>query len=436
MKKTGVFLLLLLSVIACNTKEKTDQELLALDKKTLSKNLYSSKVLPYKFAKILIRSSIEKDTVSKEFKSFRKDIDKLSKMFLSYKLKEPKKLSLLDYVRIYRDYKKMESFIRKTDEDIFPTTLDALNMVYGDSISKQRPYYKGEKKQFVQNTEHAMLSAITILSKDLGREISLYECAMTKPDLLPDSELKTLLSFYRGFLFFEKKLYYLSEGEFTRNITWLNTHKEVDLFFTRAIFQWGNLTNVQTHTAMHSLNHVFRGFDRLMMKRKIDEDRALEDFEAFLKDAENIGMQNEMIWAIETYVYLKKKRKEKAIASLKKLQLSTLLSSTEKEKIENAIGYLKQREEGNLLNGVYDKYFLGKIATKYMFSILAKVHWKKLLKEQNVPYTEEIFGVINQCKDFTEKLSVYSTTDGIKEAGKDLKDKGKDLLEKATNILE
>lgn len=435
MKKVGVFLLLLLSIIACNTKEKTDQELLALDKKRLSKNLYSSKVLPYKFAKILIRSSIEKDTVSKEFKSFRKDIDKLSKIFLSYKLKEPKKLSLLDYVRIYRDYKKMESFIRKTDEDIFPTTLDALNMVYGDSISKQRPYYKGEKKQFVQNTEHAMLSAITVLSKDLGREISLYECAMTKPDLLPDSELKTLLSFYRGFLFFEKKLYYLSEEEFTRNITWLNTHKEIDLFFTRAIFQWGNLTNAQTHTAMHSLNHVFRGFDRLMMKRKIDEDRALEDFEAFLKDAEKIGMQNEMIWAIETYVYLKKERKEKAIASLKKLQLSALLSSAEKEKIENAIGYLKHREKGNMLNGVYDKYFLGKIATKYMFSILAKVHWKKLLKEQNVPYTKEIFGVINQCKDFTEKLSVYSTKDGIKEAGKDLKEQSKGLLDKAQELL-
>ena len=41
---------------------------------------------------------------------------------------------MLEYLSIYRDYKKMEKFIMKTDEDVFPTITDALMVAYGDSL--------------------------------------------------------------------------------------------------------------------------------------------------------------------------------------------------------------------------------------------------------------------------------------------------------------
>ncbi|WP_299681500.1 short-chain dehydrogenase [uncultured Tenacibaculum sp.] len=435
MKKIVRLWFIVLICVNCSSEEKTDIALLNLDKKELDKSLDSYKVFPYKFGKIAIRSAVTKDTISEEYQSFKTSLDKVSKRLMRHDLSNPDELSLFDYVSIYRDYKKMENFIMKTDEDMFPTVVDALRVTYGDSIQKQQPYFSGKQKELVQNLEHSVLSAIVILSKDLGKEVSLYECSKTNPEILPDSELKALLSYFRGFLFFEKKLYYLSEDEISRNITWLDKNKNVDLHYTRAMFQWGNLNNQQTHLGFHALNHLFRGFDRLMMKREIDEKRALEDFEAFLKDANKIGLNNEITWAIETFLYLKTENKEKAIASLTKLKSSSLLSTKEKEKIEESINYIKTRESGKLLNGVYDKFFLSKIATKYMFSVLSQVNWEKLLKENNVPHTEEMFLVVNNLKEFIDKLSTYTSADGIKKVGENLKDKGKNLFDKARSLV-
>lgn len=435
MKKIVQLWFIVLICVNCSSEEKTDIALLNLDKKELEKSLDSYKVFPYKFGKIAIRSAVTKDTISEEYQSFKTSLDKVSKRLMRHDLSNPDELSLFDYVSIYRDYKKMENFIMKTDEDMFPTIVDALRVTYGDSIQKQQPYFSGKQKELVQNLEHSVLSAIVILSKDLGKEVSLYECSKTNPEILPDSELKALLSYFRGFLFFEKKLYYLSEDEISRNITWLDKNQNVDLHYTRAMFQWGNLNNQQTHLGFHALNHLFRGFDRLMMKREIDEKRALEDFEAFLNDANKIGLNNEITWAIETFLYLKTENKEKAIASLTKLKSSSLLSTKEKEKIEESINYIKTRESGKLLNGVYDKFFLSKIATKYMFSVLSQVNWEKLLKEKNVPHTEEMFLVVNNLKEFIDKLSTYTSADGIKKAGENLKDKGKNLFDKARSLV-
>ncbi|WP_299619857.1 short-chain dehydrogenase [uncultured Tenacibaculum sp.] len=435
MKKL-ILLLVTLVLISCSSEEKTDAALLKLDKKKLEKSLDSYKIFPYKFGKIAIRSSVTKDTISEEYQKFKTTLDKISKRLMRHDLSNPDKLSVLDYLSIYRDYKKMENFIMKTDEDIFPTLVDALRVTYADSISRKLPYVSGNNKKIVEGLEHAVLSAIVILSKDLGKEVSLYECSKTDPNVLPDSELKALLSYFRGFLFFEKKLYYLSEDEISRNIAWLDKNEGIDLPYTRAMFQWGNLSNEQTHIGFHALNHLFRGFDRLMMERDIDEKRALEDFEAFLKDANNIGLNNEITWSIETYLYLKTEEKEKAIVSLEKLKTSALLSTREKEKIEESITYLKDRDSGKLLNGVYDKFFLSKIATKYMFSVLSKVDWQKLLKDNNVPHTDEMFVVIDNFKNFLENLSTYTSADGLKEAGKELKDKGKSLFDKAKGLIE
>lgn len=434
--KNIILVLLLIVTFSCSEDHKTDQQLLENDKKELVENLDSYKVATYKFGKILIRASAEKNTISPEFQSFKSDLDRIFNKVVKYDLENPENLSVLDYISIYRDYKNMENFIMETDEDIFPTLIDAFNVTYGDSISKQREYLKGEDKVYVQNIEHSVLSAIVILSKDLGKEVSLYECSKTHPELLPDSEIKTLLQYFRGFLFYEKGLYYLSEDEITRNIDWLNHNKEVDLPYTRAMFQWGNLNNKQTHIGFHSLNHLFRGFDRLMMEREVDEKRALEDFEMFLKDAKEIGLDNEIVWSIETYLYLKNEDNEKAIAALTKLKTSKLLTSGDKEKIDESIKYLKNRKPGEVLNSFYDKYFLSKIATKYMFSILSKIDWEEVMKEQNITHTEEIFQTIENFKTLIANLEKYSNTENLKVTGEEIKNKGESLWNKVKGLAE
>ena len=364
-------------LVSCSDENKTDQELLDRDKKELRENLKSSKVTFYKFGKIAVRSSASKDTKSAEFKSFKSSFDRVYKNLVKHNISSEESLSLLDYVSIYRDYNKMEDFIMKTDEDKFPTLIEAFALNGDEAKINKHKYLKGEEKEFVENVEHSVLSAVVLLSRNLGKEVALYECAETNPGKLPDSEIKTLLHLFRGFLFFEKGYYYLSEDEISKNITWLNKNEKVDLPYTRSIFKWNNQDNVKTHLGLHAFNHLFRGFDRLMMERTIDEKRALQDFEMFLKDANKIGLDDELTWSIESYLYLKNEENEKAIASLTKLKSSDLLSSKEKESIDESIAYLKNREPGKVLNGAYDKYFLSKIATKYVFAILSEVDWKK-----------------------------------------------------------
>lgn len=432
MKKNLLLLLILILFNSCFGGDKTDEELLAKDKKTLVASIDSDKVLSYKFGKILIRASVAKDTVSPEFAEFKSDLDRVFSKISKYNSIDQESLSVLDYISIYRDYKKMENFIMETDEDEFPTLLEAFNA----SNAQEKKFLAGKEKEYVQNIEHSVLSAIVILSRDIGKEVSLYECSKTKPELLPDSEIKTLLQYFRGFLFFEKKLYYLSEDEISRNIDWLNANEGIDLPYTRAMFQWGNLNNEQTHIGLHSLNHLFRGFDRLMMERDIDEERALEDFEMFLEDSKKIGLDNEVIWSIESYLYLKKEKNDKAIAALKKLKTSDLLSAKEKERLGESIVYVKNREPGKVLNGFYDKYFLSKIATKYMLSLLAEVDWQKLMEEQNVPHTKEMFTAIENFNSFIKNYNKYTSSENLEKTGEELLQQGEGLWDKTKGLLD
>ena len=249
------------------------------------------------------------------------------------------------------------------------------------------------------------------------------------------NEGKALMQYYRGFLFFDKGLNYLSENEFSQNIQWLTASPTADLAYTKAVFGWTGATDRHSYTGFLSMNHLFRGFDRLMMNREIDQQRALEDFEAFLNGANEIGMSNEATWGIETYLYIKKEEPEKAIAALNKLKTSDLLSAKEKKSIDETIGYLQDRESGKVLNSVYDKYFLSKVITKYMFALLTDVDWKKILKEQEIPYTDEAFKTIDAFKSFVKNMEQYTNGEQLKEVGKGLKETGSGLFEKAKELL-
>ena len=74
--KNLLYLSLIFLFAACSS-EKTDEELLELDRATLNENLISGKVVPYKFVKLLIRGYASEDTTSTKFKAFKKDSDKL-----------------------------------------------------------------------------------------------------------------------------------------------------------------------------------------------------------------------------------------------------------------------------------------------------------------------------------------------------------------------
>jgi|GEM_PF-519315 len=429
------FFLLIFSSCFNSTEEKTDQALLEKDRKTLENSMDSYKVLIYKFGKIALRSSTQKEGLSGEHQEFQEKLTRVSSKLQQQNPDGSLNLSTMEYLSLFKDYRSMKSYVEKTDEDIFPTLFQGLSTDFGKDTNVKMTVLTAEKKIQEQNMEHALLSGVVLLSRDFGTQISLYECSKTNPELMEGGEIKALMQYYRGFLFFNKGLNYLSENEFSQNIQWLKANPTADLAYTKAVFGWTGATDRHSYVGFLSMNHLFRGFDRLMMNREIDEQRALEDFEVFLQGTNEIGISNEATWGIETYLYIKKEEPEKAIASLNKLKTSDLLSAKEMRSIDETIGYLKDRESGKVLNGVYDKYFLSKVITKYMFAVLTDVDWKKILKEQDVPYTEEAFKTIDAFKSFLENMEPYTSGEQIKEVGKDLKETGSGLFEKAKELI-
>lgn len=434
LKTLGVLLLFAALITGCSS-EKTDAFLLEKDRKELEADLYTQQVLTYKLGKICIRASIERDTVSPAFRAFKPKLDNIFNKLVKYDLNKPDELSLGDYISIYRDYREMNAFIKTTDEDIFPTVMEALNVAYGDSLGRQTPFITGQAKAGAQSIEHAALSAIVLLSRDMGKEVALYECSKTRPEVLADTEIKSLLQFFRGFLFFDKKLFYLSEHEITQNIDWLNKHPNVQLPMVRGLFHWGTLSDADTYTAFHAFNHLFRGFGRMMMERKIDETRSLEDLQTFLDDSHKLGANNELVWATEAYVYIKHEDQEKAIVALTNLKSSPLLSANDKQNIDQSVAYLHERKPGSALNGVYDKFFLANMASKYMFALLAKVDWERVLRENGVPHTAQLFGTIRMVEQYANHMRHYTSGEAVKETGTEIKEGGKGLLQKAKDVF-
>lgn len=418
-------------LISCSG-EKTDQMMLELDQVKLNENLNYDKIVFYKYAKLAIRSAAIQDTTLPEYQKFSKQSESTVRTLKSINPNGKDQLSVFEALRLYKSYRSVKSFVRETDEDIFPTLVDGFIAIKTGKIAVDT-FYPDKNKLNNQNIEHAALSVAVLTTRDLGQPIALYECSKTAPEKLEDGELKTLLEFTRGFLFFSNNLYYLSEDGLTRNIKWLDKNQQIALPYTKAFFGWRNLSDEQTHLAFLGMNYLFRGFDRMRMNRKIDEERSLEDFDLFLKDMNTLGLQNEIIWMVDSYLNLKRENPEKAIQSLEKLNKSTLLSDDEREAIQKTIDYQKNRDADAALKTVYDKAFLAKIGTKYMFAILAKIDWERLMLENDIPHAKEIFSGIKQVKQLSNAVSSY--TSKAKGSTKTLKETGGQFLDQAKGLL-
>lgn len=434
MKNSFLFLSLLL-LLSCSSEPKTDNTLLEKDKQYLAESMDSYKVLMYRFGKIAIRSSALEEAPNPEFASFKSKLENVNKKLMKGDSIDWSGLSAMDYIGIYRDYRSMKEYIEKTDEDDFPTLGQVMEKKEAAKEGRKVVLLSQAEKEYEQNLEHAFLSALVLFSRDLGKPIALYESHKTKPTGLPAGEEKALMQFFRGFLFFDKGLYYLSEDEVTQNINWLEANPKIPLPYAQQIFALGGAKG-QGHLGLHAFNYLFRGIDRLMMKREIDEERGLKDLEVFLADSKQLGMDNEAIWAIESYLYLKQEQPEKAIAALSKLKSSGMLSANEKKVIDESINYLQDRASGKVLNGVYDNYFLSKVVSKYMVSLLAKVDWQQLLKNKNIPHAEEIFKTVHSFKEFMTKMDDYASGEQLKEVGKGLQETGTHFWEKAKEGLQ
>lgn len=428
----NLFYVLALFLLSACSSEKTDEELLEQDRIALNESLVSGKVVPYKFVKLMVRGYASEDTTSAKFKAFKRDSDKLVQKILE--LNHADELSVKDYWAMYQVYDQMDEFVTQTDEDEFPVVVDAFRKFWDGT--KSTHYFKGKEKAAQEAREHAFLSVLAMASSSLGSDVALYECAETDVELLPDSELKGQLRFVRGFVFMQKGFYYLSENEYSNNLEWLKNNKNLDLTYTINALQLGKFNKEESYTAFRAMNHLYRGIDRLMMERDIDQERALEDFEQVLKDCKKLKIDNEAVWAVEIYVYLEKGKNDKAIASLNKLKKSKLLTADDKALVDECIGYLQKDDSESALKEVYDKVFMLKIASSFTYNRIKNVNTNKLLKNSKVPNASKITKKTKVLENAVEQIDSFSNGETLKEATKKAGEEGESLLEEVKGLVD
>lgn len=422
---------LILGFYSCS-KEKSDEEMLELDKQTLKETVVSGKALPYKFIKIAFRAS---DPNSKNVKNFSKveknlksTIDRLNKY------SHPDKISPMEYLSLYSDYKKTVDFIEKTDEDDFTTCTEIVYNFF--NTGKPKVALKGKDKKLVEAHEHALLSLVAISSMKLGADIALYEADKTNMDLIQESELKASLQLCRGVIFLQNKLYYLGEAEYTKNLDWLDKNKSINLPITREVFQLGkDKSNEDVHLTFEAYNHLLRGLNRFMMEREIDQERALEDFEEVINAAHKLKYENEGIWAVEVYVYLKKGEDDKAIKALNKLKKSKYLTEDDKQILDKSINYIKKRDNEKVLTSVYDKAFMLEVIVRFSIAHIFEGKSEKLMKKYKIPHAKYINQKISVAESFVDNINRLKNGETIKETGKDVVDESKSLYEEAKDYF-
>jgi hypothetical protein len=87
------------------------------------------------------------------------------------------------------------------------------------------------------------------------------------------------------------------------------------------------------------------------------------------------------------------------------------------------------------MSGVYDKFFLTRIATKYMLSVIKKIDWEKLMKQNNISHADKIFATIHQAEQISESVKSYTNGKAIDNGKAGLKAKGTELLDGAKNLF-
>lgn len=79
--------------------------------------------------------------------------------------------------------------------------------------------------------------------------------------------------------------------------------------------------------------------------------------------------------------------------------------------------------------------FITKIATKYIVSVLGKIDWYEVLKENDIPDANEILVMLKSIERINNQIDRLSGNETLEQVTDDIKDKGEDLLDKAKDLF-
>ncbi len=286
------------------------------------------------------------------------------------------KLEAADYVELAASFYKLRNELREVDEDTYPTLFEQMAAADG---SLQDPSTVAILTWYNSAWEHLLLAAVWAASQKAPRGFVLYETGKMDPNELQSASVRMLMRSVRGMAFLQYGWPYMSEIEMTAYLDELATNREAIIAFSRNSARGRERSDEQLYAQWHAIGVLLRGGAR-MNKGDEFEEEALSDLELFLKDAETLGLDEEIVWLIAAYVGIKRDDAERAVPALRKLSQSALFPEAEQQLFSDAANAVEQRDPDAALASLNDKVLFTKVVGAYVFRILMRVNWREKLE--------------------------------------------------------
>lgn len=383
--KIIILALIIIAIGSCGSKEDPLEKERKEFKKTLDED---SPLTFYKGIKVSLRSlPLNKDYSNVDSLNKNENSEEIPEYtwYLIKKIlgtgQENGEISLMEGIQIIKTFNDLKEKLKTTDEDTYPTILEVL--LYVSDTTKSQDYKEFMKIVNWNNSkEHLVFGTLLMSAKPLPQTFQLYEFSKLEVNELEKNEIKPLGAILKGSSLMLNEWLYLSEESFSQGITSLDEDNLEFLYQDYpALFRGAKVDTKEAQIKqLHGFSCLLRGFTRSKMDDDDKNELALDDYELFLKDAEEIGADDELVWFAGAYVNIKKENSEEAIKYLEKFKDSEVITDKEKKAIDEIISYLDAREPEKAMNTVYDKLFIGKLIIRHIIDYMKELEWYKKIE--------------------------------------------------------
>ncbi len=335
---------------------------------------------------------------------------------------EEKGLSAKEFVELAQELYTLADNLENMDEDSYPTFIEIVH--HSSRVLQTEPIEIPEN--WNSSMEH-WLFALVMESRFGHGSWKTYELDRVHPRDLATSDYRVVANLHKGIDHLRNQWYYLADEAFTQAIAEANDpnftlNSEIEVLLVGA--QIKDLSpRQQAKLVARACSYLLRGFSRHQSGDDELSEQAINDIDAALADFRALGMDNELVWMGESYVYIRNDEKEKAVASLTRLEQSPFMSDKEKELIADAKEHVQNRDPDSALNFLTDRVIMYKLGWSYAVSYAGEIQWMQLLEK-----TEQGKWILAR---FTELEQTLEKTKGYLDLD-NLKDKGQTLLKEFT----
>lgn len=411
--RNSIFTLILFSLFLISCGE-NDDEKLNMERAKMLKEIDDMRVKAYKSLKIVIRSApIDVNTSVGDLKNLKypqqitlnKELSSFSSYILARMADDTAKtvsFSAAQTIQIFKSLYELNDKLKDVSEDNYPTFLEQIFKLN----KSNRDNYNNLVKTLNWNSSKEHFFTVVALDaiKTLPNSFKIYELNHLHSEKIENNELRPLSEILKAIVYWEQGWLFLADEALSKSIDYVeNGNIQIEFPLETEAFQ--NLkikTKEDEITLLRSISYGLRGTVRLFIDSKKKNKEAVKDMEQFLANAEKIGMNNELKWLAAIYVGIKSEDSPMAIENLQKLQQSNSLTDKEKALIEQSIAYLKDRKSDKTMNIVFDKLFVLKLTSTYIFSYFNNVNWYKKLSATKAG--KQILDVPNKMDEQYQKV--------------------------------